>query len=160
MRELGSASGVHEDSAGFDLRRKRSAEMARRVTCRAEWLDAKEREIAMSYFERGMDAVSIATMLNENPRLIRKRIKNIIRRLTDPRCSYVIKHRRAWAPKRREVAEELFLRGRSMREASERLGLTVYCVRKHRDAIDALTQAECEQPESPYAWNFLERGDA
>ena len=141
-RGLGDAAWIQDDEQGVDLRRKRNAELARRVTQRASWLDHGERELALAYFDRGMSAASIGAMLGQSPRLVRKRLKHIVNRLVDPRTAYVVEHRNAWAPSRRAVAEELFLHGHSMREVAHRLGLSLHNVRKHRDAIEAMSQAQ------------------
>ncbi|MCA9271470.1 MAG: response regulator transcription factor [Phycisphaerales bacterium] len=49
-------------------------------------------------------------------------------------------HQSRWRPTRRKVAGACVLEGLSIREAAERLKLSPYTVRKHKEAIDALCE--------------------
>lgn len=46
-----------------------------------------------------------------------------------------------WPPKRRAVAQEVFINGRSSREAADALGLSIHAVRREMNAINALFEA-------------------
>lgn len=142
----------------IDLRRRSTQEKSSRIIRRAHWLDENDREIVIAYFERGMHASEIGTLLNTDPRLIRRRLRHIIQRLEDPRCAYVVAHRNAWSARRRAIAEDLFIRGRSMREISKERGLSLHAVRKHRDAIDAMTIAQTLSDRPSRIWQHAERG--
>jgi transposase len=158
MRQIGSGDWIGHDEKGIDLRRKRSADLARRMTRRAEWLEPGEREITLAFFDRGLNAAQIGMMIREEPRIVRKRLRQIISRLEDPRCAYVVAHRNAWTARRRAIAEDLFIRGRSMREISKERGLSLHAVRKHRDAIDAMTIAQTLTDRPSRTWQHAERG--
>jgi transposase len=158
MRQIGSGDWIGHDENGIDLRRKRSADLARRMTRRAEWLEPGEREITLAFFDRGLNAAQIGMMIREEPRIVRKRLRQIISRLEDPRCAYVVAHRNAWTARRRAIAEDLFIRGRSMREISKERGLSLHAVRKHRDAIDAMTIAQTLTDRPSRTWQHAERG--
>ncbi len=141
----------------LDLRRKQSRSLSTRVIRRAHWLDPYDREIALAYFDRGMKGADIGALLNIDPRHVRKRIKQIVLLLEDPRCAYVVAHRNAWSSRRRMIAEDLFVKGRSMREVSESRGISLHAVRKHRDAIDAMASASLEQGRPSRSWQHAER---
>jgi DNA-binding CsgD family transcriptional regulator len=142
----------------IDLRRRSIREKSSRIIRRAHWLDDDDREIVIAYFERGMHASKIGAFLKTDPRLIRRRLRHIILRLEDPRCAYVVAHRNAWSARRRAIAEDLFIRGRSMREISKERGLSLYSVRKHRDAIEAMTIAQTLTDRPSRTWQYAERG--
>lgn len=155
--QIGDGDWVRLDEQGLDLRRRRSADLARRMARRAQWLDHIEREITLAYFDRGLTATEISSMMHEDPRVVRKRLRQIVSRLEDPRCAYVVAHRNAWSKRRREIAEDLFIRGRSMREVSKSRGLSLHAVRKHRDAVDAMALADCEPDRPSRIWQTSER---
>lgn len=141
----------------LDLRRRQSRTRGSRLVRRAHWLEAQDREITLAYFDRGMNAAEIGTLLSMDPRCVRRRIKHIVARLEDPRCAYVIAHRGGWTTRRRSIAEGLFVRGESMREVSDRLGVSLHSVRRQRDAIEAMTQAQEDTQRPSRAWQRSER---
>ncbi len=122
----------------FDLRRKHEASLSDSLVRRAHWLDPKDRELVLAMFRDGRSALSIARLLEQDPRMVRRRLKRLARRLQDPRVAYVVAHQAQWAPGRRRVARRLYIAGLSMREVASELGVSLHCVRKHRDAIEAM----------------------
>lgn len=140
----------------LDLRRKQNQQLCEKIVRRAHWLAARDRDIALAYFDRGMNAAEIGSMLRIDPRCVRRRIKHIVSRLRDPRCAYVISHRNSWSAQRRAVAEALFVEGHSMREVSDTLGISLHVVRKYRDAIEIMTQADRETARISRAWQNAE----
>lgn len=124
----------------IDLRRRRSADLSARIVRRAQWLVPEDRELVLAVFERGQSAISLGTIRGQNPRHIRKRIRQLVARLDDPRLAYVVAHHNAWGRTMRNVARELFIRGRPMREVSDELGVSLHRVRQLRDAIEAMAQ--------------------
>ena len=158
QRQCGMGDWISHGYKGVDLRRRRDADLSRRIARRAHWLDKHDREITLAYFERGLTASQISEMSNEDARHIRKRLREIVLRLEDPRCAYVVANRNAWTPKRRAIAEDLFLRGRSMRDVSKTHKTSLHMIRKHRDAIDAMAQADQQQYQRPTrTWQTTER---
>lgn len=125
----------------LDLRRRVEALASGRLIRRAHWLDPHDRELILAMFDRGQNATSIAIASRSSPRLVRRRIKQLIARLNDPRVAYVVAHQGHWGRTRQSVARDLFVRGCTMRQVSERLGVSLHCVRKHRDAIEAMAAA-------------------
>lgn len=108
---------------------------------RSEWLPLADRELILAMFRDGRSAKSIAHMLGQDPRRVRRRLKQLIARLHDPRLAYVVSNQQHWGRTRRRIARLLFIEGRSMREATRTLGVSMHCVRTNRDAIEAMCQA-------------------
>ncbi|MEM8756505.1 MAG: hypothetical protein AAGF47_01820 [Planctomycetota bacterium] len=135
------SSMVERAPATPDLRRRRTRAQAERISLRADVLDPPERRLIRDLFEDGRPCSAIARELGQNPRSIRRRVRSITRRLLDPRFEFVLTKADAWRPTRRRVAHEHFIRGHSLRETAEQLGLSLYIVRQHRDAIEALFEA-------------------
>ncbi len=150
--------GIEYVDEAIDLRRKRNSELVNRIIRRADWLDAPDRELILAYFDRGLSAARISAINGSDPRNIRRRVRRLIARLNDPRVAYVVAHSGGWGRSRCSVARELFLRGRSMRETSQKLGISLHSVRKHRDAIEAMALAEQEKQRPSRRWQHAERG--
>lgn len=151
-RTLDAGTWIDGLDQSLDLRRKATHALSTRVVERAHWLSPKDCELVLAYFERGMHASEIGTLLGYEPKYVRRRLKQLVFRLEDPRCAYVVTHRNAWTPKRRAIAEDLFIRGRSMREVSKAHNMSLHTIRKHRDAIEAMAQASLEERSPSRAW--------
>lgn len=156
-RHTGIGDGIDYVEERIDLRRKRSSATVSRLIRRAEWLDAPDRELVLAFYEQGLCATRIGVMFAMDPRNVRRSIRQLTARLNDPRAAYVAAHCEGWGRSRGAVARELFLCGRSMREVSESLGISLHCVRKHRDAIEAMTIADRERRRESRAWQRAER---
>lgn len=124
----------------LDLRKKRSGSLTDQLVDRAEWLEPKDRELIYAMFRDGKTAQEIAHLQGQCARHTRRHIKQLVARLCDPRVAYVVAHHEKWSKSRSAIARSLFIQGRSMRETTDTLGVSFYCVRKHREAIDAMCQ--------------------
>ncbi|MEM1330393.1 MAG: hypothetical protein AAGG07_07515 [Planctomycetota bacterium] len=127
-----------------DLRRRRRADTARRLVELADPLPEHERALVRHVFDQGRPVTELAALLGEPVRRVRLRIRKLVDRLTDPRFSFVLARSRDWPSSRRSIAEACFVRGESMREASDRLGMSLHTVRRHRDAVEAMFEAAAE----------------
>jgi len=132
----------------FDLRRRRESALSETVARRAHWLDPDDRELVLAMFRDNRPAKAIAAMVHDDPRHIRRRLRRLARRLLDPRVAYVVAHRNAWSPSRQAVAHMLYIQGRPMRQVSDKLGMTLYSVRQHRDAIEAMIRAPSKRQQA------------
>lgn len=141
----------------LDLRRRFEAQTSGRLVRRAHWLDPDDRELILAMFDRGQSAASIASIHQSNPRMVRRRLRQLITRLNDPRVAYVVAHQGHWGRTRQRVARDLFIRGFTMRQVSERLGVSLHCVRKHRDAIEALAAADQIEERVSRTWRNAEQ---
>ncbi|MEO0631072.1 MAG: hypothetical protein AAFY46_10140, partial [Planctomycetota bacterium] len=70
-----------------------------------------------------------------------REIRGITKRLLDPRFEFVTTCTPNWQPTRRRIAECLYVRGKGMRKTARHIGTSLYNVRRHRDAIEALFEA-------------------
>ena len=136
---------IDQVSDEMDLRRKRNESITNTIIQRAHWLEEDDRQLVMAMFRDGLSAQAIAKCFGLCPRKTRRRIKNLIHRLNDPRVAYVVEHHDHWSKSRRAIAHALFIQGRSMRETTDSLGVSFYSVRKHREAINAMCQASIKE---------------
>ncbi len=128
----------------IDLRKSHANTLTDQLVHRAHWLENKDRDLIIATFRDGQSANLIAHRLAQDPRHIRRRIKRLVHRLNDPRVAYVVEHSEAWTRSKRAIAQSLFIQGRSIREVTESLGVSFYSVRKHREAINAMSQANAQ----------------
>jgi len=144
----------------LDLRRKRSGTLSDLLVRRAHWLDAEDRELVLAIFERGQSAAAIGTLTSTPARQIRRRIRQLVARLNDPRVAYVVAHKNSWGRTMQAVGRELFIRGRTMRQVSDTLGITLHSVRKHRDAIETMSATERQRHRPSRVWLNAERAES
>lgn len=122
----------------LDLRRKGRREERAWIAERAKGLLEPDRSLLCHVYGRGMTIAEVAASLGECPRAMRARVRRLVRRVCSARFSMVVTRSAQWSPERRAIAEACVLRGMSFRAASESLGLSLYVVREHMHAIDAL----------------------
>ncbi|MFG0247108.1 MAG: hypothetical protein ACF8MF_13755 [Phycisphaerales bacterium JB052] len=154
-------AGAYTEQYGekVDLRRRRETRMTDHLVRRAHWLEQEDRELILAVFDRGQSAVSIAKMKHLPVRHVRKQIRHLVDRLNDPRVAYVVAHHNSWNPTMQAIGHELFVQGRTMREVCKDLGLSLHCVRKNRDAIEAMALAKY-RPSPSRAWKRAKRSGA
>jgi len=125
-----------------DLRRSVTADAASTIADRAEWCLPDERALIDAMYRQGLTASHIAQLRGSPVRVIRRRIRAVIARITSPRFVFVLRNRDHWPPTRRRVATACILQGRSFRDASEQLSVSFHTVRRQMDAINAMFEAE------------------
>lgn len=135
------------DAQGLDLRRRPTRLQAEALTRRARQLKAGERQLIEDLFEDGRPCSTIAAELGRNARAVRREARGIAQRLLDPRFEFVTIYSPAWRPTRRRIAESLYIHGMGLRQTARQLRLSLYSVRRHRDAIDALFEAHTHADE-------------
>jgi len=140
-----SADWIDQVSGELDLRRKRNKAITNTIIQRARWLEDDDRQLILAMFRDGQSAQTIARRFDLCPRKTRRRIKQLVSRLNDPRVAYVVEHHDHWSKSRRAIAHALFIKGQSMRDATDTLGVSFYSVRKHREAINAMCQASIKE---------------
>ncbi len=144
-------------SEDTDLRRRRTIASNDRLIKRAHWLEPHDRELILAMFRDGQTANTIALRTRQCPRHTRRKIKQLVRRLNDPRVAYVVTHHEHWSRSRKAVARSLFIQGQSIREVTQELGISFYTVRKHREDINAMFQ-ESNRAQPNRAWQHASRG--
>jgi len=121
-----------------DLRRRLESRDVDWVLQRAAWLPRGDRDLLEAVYREGKPASEIARLGNQPVARVRTRLKQVLTRVCSEKLAFVVLHMDAWSPTRRRVAQRVVISGDSMREASERLGVSLYTVRRHAAAIDEL----------------------
>ncbi|HYE02484.1 MAG TPA: hypothetical protein VD963_04530 [Phycisphaerales bacterium] len=130
------------DEGGFDLRRRRSPEVAERMASRAEYLPAGESSLVRAVFGDGRAVGELASLLGERPAVLRRRVRRISKRVLGPVFAFVAVRRDEWPATMRKVGTACFLHGISIRRVAVQQRLSLHVVRQHRDAVLALYRAE------------------
>ena len=124
-----------------DLRRKESRSLTELLLARSESLGRRERELVKLVYGDAKRATEAAAVLGVPARKVRRWLKELAERLVSARFEFVARERAGWPSTRRKVATLVYLHGRSLREACEELGLSVYVVRRHCDVVDGMFEA-------------------
>lgn len=124
-----------------DLRRRRRRDMIDELVERAEWLPPGDRWLIDSVYREGRCVAEVAAILNQPPRILRRRVRALLRRVRSGRFAFVATQSRAWPALKRRVARACFIEGKSQREAAGELRLTLHAVRRQCQAVDALYEA-------------------
>lgn len=130
-----------------DLRRRTTRNAAQLILERAAAANLPADDLALlrAVYRDGLSASHVARLLGDparrhdaDPRSVRRRVRRLSQRVRSPLFVFVLRHKDLWPDARRRVAEALILRGKSMRDTAEELGLTLYAIRRHHDVIHAL----------------------
>ncbi len=125
-----------------DLRRRHGREETELVLALAEHLGSEERALLKAVFEGGMSVGEVARVRGCAARTLRREVRGLVKRVTDPRFVFVLSRREEWGASRRKVASACVVQGLTLREAARESGLTLHTVRRHMGAIEALFEAE------------------
>ncbi len=129
------------DLAPADERRLEARRAAEAIVRRARFLRPDERALIEAVFAEGRTFPDIARLVRTRPDALRRRVRRALRRADTDLFRFVADRRRAWPPGTRRVATLWILEGHTLREVAARLGMTLYTVRKHADAVRALHAA-------------------
>lgn len=130
-----------------DLRRRRRREMIDELVERAVWLPPPDRWLIDSVYRDGRRVAEVAAILDQSPRILRRRVRAIIRRVKSGRFAFVAMQSRGWPALKRRVARACFIEGKSQREAAGELRLSLHAVRRQCQAVDALYEAAGGRPD-------------
>lgn len=119
--------------------------LAESVLNRSEWLSPSDRQLLRSIYADGHPVARLAPMLHVGKRSLRRRIERLLERVNSRRFAYVAARHARWPSTRRRIAASMVLEGRSLRETAESMGMSLYNVRRHYEAINALFEAS-EKP--------------
>jgi DNA-directed RNA polymerase specialized sigma24 family protein len=125
-----------------DLRRRLPPALAERVVLRLEHLPEEERAILRSVFVDNRAVKELAPLAGSSERVLRRKVKRALSRVLGARFSFVLERRASWTVTRRRIATLHYIDGMSVRETAARTGLSLHAVRRHRDAIEAIFDAE------------------
>ncbi|MCA9293780.1 MAG: hypothetical protein KDA20_08200 [Phycisphaerales bacterium] len=128
-----------------DLRRRRRRELAEVLVEHAQFILPMDRALIESIYRDGQTAQHVGALNAISPRAVRRRIRQLTERLLSPRFAYVLQHREQWPTIRRRIAVACALQGRTMRETSRHLRVSLHTVRKEMGIVDALLDAQSRQ---------------
>lgn len=128
--------------SAIDLRKRPEPGLVELILMRSESLLPADRALLDAYYARGVGAEDLARINGSAPRTIRRRVRTLSERVLDDAFVYVMRGIDRFAGTRRQVAKEVFLHGRSRREAARIIGLSLHTVRRHCNAIEELALAE------------------
>lgn len=118
---------------------------AETVLHRSEWLSPGDRQLIRSIYGDGHAVSSLAPMLRTREQSLRRRVRKLLERINSRRFAFVAVRLNHWPATRKRVASSMVLQGQSLRETADRLGMSLYNVRRHYDVINALFEAS-ERP--------------
>jgi len=136
-----------------DLRRRRTRELAE-VLVRSRWALPDDRALIEAIYRDNLTAAHIASLRDESPRAVRRRVRAVAAQLLSPRFTVVLHERERWPARRRRVATACVLQGRTLREAARHLNLTLHTVRTEMAVINAVCDAH-----TPRGVATLDRND-
>jgi hypothetical protein len=129
-----------------------------RLVAHAAFLPAADQVLIEAFFVQGQSAADLAllsaTARGQSPhpnhaRALRRRLRQLIQRVRSREFRFVVAHLESFTPSMRRVARACILAGRSTRQAAEELGVSLYTVRRYRDAILAMDEAQHPTTSSP-----------
>lgn len=129
----------------LDLRKRQTRTLSKDILERAVILAPAERRLLEATFHDGLSCAQLAAEIGREPRGLRRQVRALTSRVLDPRFPFVASLAPRWRPTRRRVAEAVFLRGLSLRKTARELGMSLYSVRLHRDAVQSVFEGVREQ---------------
>lgn len=131
---------VLEYASAADLRRKRSREITTELLERSHWLAPEDRALMLAVLRDNLTAAEVALARAERPRIVRRRISQLIKHMSSPLFNFAVNNAPRWPEVRRAIATSVVLRSRSNREAAAELGLSLHTVRSEMHVIQALAE--------------------
>ncbi len=126
-------------------RRDSSQSLADVLMRRADVLDAQDQALLQAIYAEGKSCAFVARLSNVPARRVQRRARELATRLLSPLAAFVLRQRGQWNPTMARVATEVFLRGQSLKGAQASLRMTYHGVRRQRDAILAMFNAQTPQ---------------
>lgn len=117
---------------------------------RSEHLPRSDAAFIRSLYVDGLSAVKVAALQGQDPRAVRRRARRLLKRLSEPLFIFVVREKASWSSVRRRVAEAGVLAGRGLRAAAKETGLSVHVVRRHLEAIRAMSDASAHAARAPW----------
>lgn len=113
---------------------------------RCAWLDEADRELIEQVVGRGVRPSSIAAVTGVTPRAVQRRVTKLVDRLTDAEVLMVLRQHGRWPATTSSVALAVWVRGRTLRQVADELGLTLHEVRQHVQRTRGLLAALGDSP--------------
>ena len=112
-------------------RRSDRRQLADLVLARAAWVDAEDRMLLEQVLGRGVRPRELATLMRCSTRTVQRRVRQLVRRLTDRTAVRVLREHRDWRAETAAVALAFYLRRHTLRQIAGETGLTLHQVRMH-----------------------------
>jgi len=132
---------MYEPDQTADLRRRRKREQVEQILARASWLPESDRAVLEAVFREGKTVAEVAALIGCPARALRRRVRRLLDRVQAPRFVFVTSRLDGWPPTRRRVARACVIEWCSLRDAARQLGISLYAVRRHHEAINAQLEA-------------------
>jgi hypothetical protein len=134
-------------NAGVDLRRHRRRDEVETILLRAEHLPPADRALLLAVFQAGQTAIQVAALRGQPAKIVRREVRRLVARVLTPEFLHVVQRRSRWSRARQQVGQVCFVERLSLREASRRLALSMYAVRRHCEWIRAgAAEADAREP--------------
>ena len=116
-------AGPSADKAGYTDR-------VETLKARSEMLSGKDKVLMQMYLEEGSSFSEMARLMGVNEATISRRVRKLTRRLLCGEYITCLRSRRLLSGLEQTIAKDYFLQGRSQEEIAQKMGITVYQVRK------------------------------
>ena len=116
-----------------------SAEM---LMARAEMLTGKDKVLIQMYLADGNSFSEMARLMGVNEATIARRVRKLTRRLLRGEYITCVRSRRILSGLDKTIAKDYFLQGRSQEAIAQKMGITVYQVRKTLRSLRALFKGQ------------------
>lgn len=145
-----------EYAAQDDLRKRRQGRLIDQILQRAIHLPDDDRRLVEAVYRDGAtmtDVARTAMLGRANPageapasptrtaRMLRRRLRRIVARLTDPQALAYFREGQQWPHSRRVVAQAVLVQGLPQRTAARKLGMSLHTIRKQLDQIRVLVES-------------------
>jgi uncharacterized protein YerC len=104
-----------------------------KLAARVELLDEEQR-LLIRLFQAGQSYKAIAVMAGTNEATIARKLRKIVRRISDDRFIAVLLERNTQI-KRTKILKEKFINGKTIRQIAKNTGLSPYKIRKIINSI-------------------------
>jgi transposase len=123
-----------------DLRRRERRDWAETIGARAAHLLPADRELVEAVFVEGLGAEVAAERLGGSARTVRRRARAIAKRVLSREFEVVLREKDGWPRMRRLVATACVLQGRTLRDASAHLRVSLHVVRRQMDLVREIVE--------------------
>jgi hypothetical protein len=121
-------------------RTARRAYISEVVRSRAGLLPSEDATLIKAVYLAGQPISTIARLCGRPRHRIAARVDSLVRRIQRPEFVFVAGAMHRWTDVRRRVGVACILHGMSINRAAAHLNMSRYAVRRHREAILALSQ--------------------
>jgi DNA-directed RNA polymerase specialized sigma subunit len=102
-------------------------------------LNGKDKELMSLYYIDGLSFHRIASLLGINRISVSRRIRRITCRIMAGQYIRCLRYKQSFNPIQIQIAREHYIRGKTMRQIAQNLGISFHDVRKTIEKIEAIT---------------------